>query len=206
MSNVPDEHRRYNPAKVDRLDNVQRLESQVGKDLLAELLALQGDEDLADLGSGTGFYTNIVAGMTSGTVYAVEIEPEMIDHYRQKGIPANVRIIQEDIRLVSLPAESIDAAYSIVTAHETNGDFNFPSLLKALRAPGRLVIIDWRTNPEGWESGPPSHERIETSQLVDSLSRFFEDVQYGDTGRYLFWVLASGLKQTPESSAGTPAQ
>jgi hypothetical protein len=77
-------------------------------------------------------------------------------------------------------------------------------LLKALRAPGRLVIVDWRANPDGWESGPPVHERIETIEVVNSLRRYFEEVEYGDTGHFLFWAVASGLKQTAELPGDAP--
>jgi predicted methyltransferase len=62
----------FNPDKARRLNDAGRLETQVGKETLVRLLGLDGDEDVADLGSGTGFYTDIVAGLTSGFVYAVE--------------------------------------------------------------------------------------------------------------------------------------
>lgn len=201
MSTADHEARRYDPGKADRLNNPKRLQTQVSDTELAALLELRGDESLADLGSGTGFYTDFAAALTSGTVYAVEISPEMIAAYEDRGVPANVKTIQGDITQVKLPLGSIDAAYSVVTYHETAGDLNFPALLAALRPPGKLVVVDWRKDPEGWESGPPAEERFTAQEVAESLTRYFEKVETGKFGRFLFWVVASGMR--PHTGAGT---
>ena len=85
------------PHRLQRLNDPRRLETQVSEHDLARLLALRGDEDVLDLGSGTGFYTDRIAALTTGTVYAVELQPEMNDHYRERGVPANVRLVHGDI-------------------------------------------------------------------------------------------------------------
>ena len=62
-----------------------RLETQLSEHDLARLLALRGDEDVVDLGSGAGFYTDRIAALTTGTVYALDIQPEMHEFYRSRG-------------------------------------------------------------------------------------------------------------------------
>jgi SAM-dependent methyltransferase len=176
----------FNPDKARRLNDVCRLETQVSKEALLHLLDLRGNEDVADLGSGTGFYTDIVAGLTSGFVYAVEFQAEMIDAYRERGVPDNVRLVQGDIRQLPLSVRSIDVAYSIAVYHETRGDLGLAVLLPALRPPGRLVIIDWRSDPESWESGPPARLRFDKADVAESLRPYFRSV-----GRFMFAVVAS---------------
>jgi SAM-dependent methyltransferase len=180
----------FNPDKARRLNDAGRLETQVGKETLARLLDLRGTEDIADLGSGTGFYTDIVAGLTSGLVYAVEFQSEMIDAYRERGVPGNVRLVPGDIRRLPLPEDSLDVAYSIAVYHETRGDLGLPSLLPALRSSGRLVIIDWRGDPETWESGPPAILRFDKEDVAASLRPFFQTVTAENVGRYMFAVVA----------------
>jgi hypothetical protein len=62
------DHARFRPEWAERLNNPHRLETQVSDAELARLLALTGHEDLIDLGSGTGFYTDRIAALTTGTV------------------------------------------------------------------------------------------------------------------------------------------
>jgi SAM-dependent methyltransferase len=181
----------FNPDKARRLNDAGRLETQVSAESLSRLLDLHGNEDVADLGSGTGFYTDIVAGLTSGVVYAVEFQAEMIDAYRERGVPANVRLVPGDIRRLPLPEESIDLAYSIAVYHETRGDLGLPSLLQALRPSGRLVVIDWRSDPQTWESGPPARLRFNKEDVAASLRPLFRAVVAENVGSFMFAVVAS---------------
>ena len=73
------------------LDDDARLE-ELSLERLERLLDLHGDEDLADLGSGTGFYAERLASRTTGTVFAVEFQPVMQDLHRAKGPGPNVRL------------------------------------------------------------------------------------------------------------------
>lgn len=91
------DHKLFRPERAAVLEDRSRLQVQLGEDELADLLALKGDEDVADLGSGTGFYTDRVAHLTTGTVYAVELQPEMLAIHREKGPPANVRHVRADL-------------------------------------------------------------------------------------------------------------
>lgn len=162
------------------------MHTQLSEEALARLLALRGDEDVADLGSGTGFYTDRIAGLTTGTVYAVELQPEMHDFYRERGLPPNVQLVLGDINDLPLPAASVDVACSIVSFHETGGSVGLPKLLHILRSRGRLVVIDWRRDPESWESGPPADLRFTKEEVVQKLAPFFDNVHAEEIGRFMF--------------------
>jgi hypothetical protein len=58
-------------ARMEHLNDVGRLTSQVSEADLARLLALLGNEDVLDLGSGTGFYTDRIAPLTTGTWHEI---------------------------------------------------------------------------------------------------------------------------------------
>jgi SAM-dependent methyltransferase len=185
------DHGLFNPEHLRRLNDANRLLTQVGEQDLVRLLALRGDEDVADLGSGTGFYTDIVAGLTSGAVYAVELQPQMAAAYREKGLPANVRLVETDLRSIPLPKDSIDVAYSVAVHHEIEGDLGLENLLPLLRAPGRVVIFDWRSDPDSWESGPPAALRFDKAAVAESLRPYFRDIRAENVGRSMFAVVAT---------------
>lgn len=186
------DHTLFNPERARHLSDPSRLQTQVSKSDLIHFLALRGTEDVADLGSGSGFYTDIVARLTSGVVYAVELQPTMNQAYRERGVPTNVRIIESDLRHPPLPPESIDVAYSVSVYHEVRGDLGLNDLLPLLRQPGRLVIFDWRTDPESWESGPPASIRFDKTAVAESLRPHFQHVDAQNVGRFMFVVTASG--------------
>lgn len=165
---------------------MRRLNTQVSEQELARLLALRGDEDVADLGSGTGFYTDRIATLTTGTVYAMDLQPEMHDLYRERGLPPNVRLVLGDVNDLPLPVASVDVACSIASFHETGGSVGLPKLLTILRPRGGLVVIDWRRDPESWESGPPADLRFTKEEAVHKLAPFFDTVHAEDLGRFMF--------------------
>lgn len=204
---------RIRPDHAHRLDDPRRLDTQVSEQDLVRLLALLGDEDVLDLGSGTGFYTDRMAALTTGTVYAVELQPEMNDHYRRRGVPANVRLVLGDMTALpvepagsgphaaplsatgetagaALPPASVDVVCTIATWHEVEGEVDLPGLANVLRPSGRLVVIDWRKDAESWESGPPRDIRFTKEAVADALAPYFSVASTEDLGRFMFAVVA----------------
>jgi len=184
-------HSTFRPQEAQRLNDVRRLQNQVSEQDLARLLALRGDEDVVDLGSGTGFYTDRIAGLTTGTVYALELQPEMNDLYRERGLPANVRLVLGDLTALSLEPASADVACSIATWHEIGGKLDLPGLVRILRPRGKLVLIDWRRDAESWESGPPKDLRSTKEEVVEVLAPHFVVSPAENLGRFMFAVAAA---------------
>ncbi len=212
---------RIRPDQGHRLDDPRRLETQVSEPDLARLLALRGDEDVLDLGSGTGFYTSRIAALTTGTVYAAELQPEMNNHYRRRGVPANVRLVLAD--MTALPVEpagadpgaspgagpgadpataageadgaallpaSVDVVCTIATWHEVDGKVDLPGLARVLRPGGRLLVIDWRKDPESWQNGPPEQVRFSKEEVAATLKSHFTVTSTENLGRFMFAVTA----------------
>ena len=167
---------------MQRLNDVARLDSQVSEADLAHLLALRGTEDILDLGSGTGFYTDRISPLTTGTVYALELLSEMNEHYRERGLPGNVQLLQGDMTALQFSAAgaepsagalapcSVDVAITIATWHEIGGRLDVPGLAKALRPGGRLIVFDWRKDPASWDNGPPEDVRYSTDEVSATLA------------------------------------
>ena len=227
-------HTAVTSGRLQRLNDPRRLETQLSEADLARVLALRGDEDLLDLGSGTGFYTNRIAALTSGLVYAVELQPEMNDHYRERGLPANVRLLLGDMTALPLapagagagdaagvarpgavrpgaePAtlspHTIDVACTIATWHEIGGRLDVPTLVRVLRPGGRLVVIDWRKDPEVFENGPPLEERSSAAEVAASLASYFPEITTEDLGRVMFALTARLQPASGRSSSAAVAE
>jgi len=112
-------------------------------------LALVPGMTVADIGAGTGFLTEILAGVVGpdGRVYAVDIKPEFVAHIRQRlddeGV-GNVTTVLCAADSVELDPQSIDLAFTSDTYHH----FEFPistlrSIYRALRPGGHLVVVDF---------------------------------------------------------------
>lgn len=119
------------------------------RDRIVQLLGLKAGTSVADIGAGTGIFTNkfSTAVGKSGRVYAVDIAKEFIDHIekqcRKQGIENVVGVVcRQDS--VTLPKKSIDVAFACDTYHH----FEFPqktlhSIHEALRPGGELIVIDF---------------------------------------------------------------
>ena len=120
----------------------------------------------------------------------------MTEAYRKRGVPSNVRLVEADVRELPLTPGSIDAAYSIVALHEMAGDMGMDRLLDSLRAPGRVVVVDWRMEPASWESGPPAARRVSNESALAIFEPYFETVTIEDLGSFMFALVARGRRAT----------
>jgi ubiquinone/menaquinone biosynthesis C-methylase UbiE len=133
-----------------------------------ELHALVGPHEgmtLADVGSGTGFYTDALAPHAE-TVYAVDVQSAMHDRYREKGVPDSVELVEAGAGDLPFAADALDAIVSTMTFHEFADPDALTEVARVLRPGGRLVTVDWDRDGAG-AAGPP---RDETYSLGDAVS------------------------------------
>jgi predicted methyltransferase len=108
---------------------------------------------MADIGAGTGLFTLHFAQAVgeSGTVYAVEIAKNFLEHIKGRAARASATNVQPILcteKSVELPEASIDLAFICDVYHH----FEFPAaslatLHRALKPGGQLVLIDFKRIP-----------------------------------------------------------
>lgn len=121
--------------------------------LLKQLAArLKPGDTACDLGCGNGFYTIPMARMVGekGKIFAVDIQPEMIDLLKEEVAGAklpmeNVVSIVNNAIDAKLPPESCDLILLVDVYHE----FSHPqqmlaSIRSALKKTGRVALVEFR--------------------------------------------------------------
>jgi SAM-dependent methyltransferase len=119
---------------------------QIGR--VMEILKIKEGSGVADIGAGSGWFTVRAARRVgvSGTVYAVEINPDYLKYIDERakrdGLP-NVHTVlgKEDDPL--LPAQSVDAVLILKAYHEIAEPIRLLIHLRGAMRPGALLgIID----------------------------------------------------------------
>ncbi|WP_245809764.1 class I SAM-dependent methyltransferase [Cohnella massiliensis] len=112
--------RRFNPEHMAKLDSPERKVALPPEPLL-EKLALNENATILDLGAGTGYFTIPAAGRTYATVYALDVEPRMLEVVRSKAEQQqlkNVRLIEGHLEQIPLEAESVVRVIPSLVLHE----------------------------------------------------------------------------------------
>lgn len=114
-----------------------------------EALNLRPTDTIADIGAGSGYFSfRIAKKVPQGLVYAVDVQPEMIDIIdflvkESPDLPVLPMLGSETSP--NLPPESINFALMVDTYHE----FNHPremmeNIVKALKPQGKVVLVEYR--------------------------------------------------------------
>ena len=154
----------YPLERADALEDPSRYRYCSREELLAAL-SVDSEDVVADLGSGTGFYTDDVAPFAE-QVYAVDVQEGMHDRYREKGVPENVGLVTAEVEDLPIPDDTLDAAFSTMTYHEFATPAALAELRRVLGPDGRLVTVDWAAEGAG-ESGPSREERFALDEAVE---------------------------------------
>jgi cyclopropane fatty-acyl-phospholipid synthase-like methyltransferase len=119
-----------------------------------DMLGIEPGKNVADIGAGSGWFTVRVARRVtgSGTVYAVDINPEAIHYINQRAkkdqLP-NIKTILSQPDDPRVPAGSIDAVLLLKTYHEVaHPVVLLRNLRSSLRPGAKIGIIDRNGNGE----------------------------------------------------------
>lgn len=113
-------------------------------------LGLKAGQIVADIGAGSGYYTQRMADAVgpTGKVYATDIQPGMLDILRRRVARAgltNVELILGTVDDPKLPASTLDLALMVDVYHELSEPQMFVRRLRAaLKPTGRLVLLEFR--------------------------------------------------------------
>lgn len=141
----------------------------------AKVLAIfgldRGVEDLVEFGCGYGTFTLAAAGIASGTVHALDIEPEMVDVVRQKCAEAGIANVQATVRDfvaegTGLSDNSMDAALLFNILHHTEPVALMKEALRVLKPNGMLAVIHWNYDPTT-PRGPAMEIRPKPEQCIE---------------------------------------
>jgi ubiquinone/menaquinone biosynthesis C-methylase UbiE len=124
--------------------------------------ALKEGSVVADLGTGSGFYTLAAAKAigSSGKIYAVDIDSDMLARIKDEADDMdlkNVEIIKGDLEKsggTKLADNSLDAILvSNILFQISNKDGLAKEVSRILKPQGRALVIDWKDSFGGL--GPP---------------------------------------------------
>ena len=117
-----------------------------------DLLGIEPGKNVADIGAGSGWFMVHAARRvtSSGTVYAVDINPEAIEYIDQRAKKEqlqNIKTILSKPDDPQIPANSIDAVLLLKTYHEVAHPIVLLRNLRSSLRPGaRVGIIDRNGN------------------------------------------------------------
>jgi ubiquinone/menaquinone biosynthesis C-methylase UbiE len=149
-----------------------------------DLLGIEPGRNVADIGAGSGWFTVRAASRlaSSGTVYAVDINPESIKYIEQRTTKEqlhNVRTILSKPDDPQLPSDSVDAVLLLKTYHEIAHPIALLSNLRSSLKPGAKVgIID--RNGDGGNHGVTKDQVIREAVQAGYELQSFQDFVKGD--------------------------
>jgi ubiquinone/menaquinone biosynthesis C-methylase UbiE len=191
------------PARHGRHGNPEDLDSYIGKmedpsraewqkpDEVLRALALRSGQVVCDIGAGPGYFTFPVARAVgeAGHVYAVDVEPRILEALRKRLRKTKLRNVTPVLALEDdplVPPASCDLILIVDTYHHfPDGPAYLRRLARSLRPGGRLVNIDFhkRELPVG---PPPEHKltreeflaQADAAGLALALEHTFLPYQY----------------------------
>ncbi len=140
------------------LDSPNRV-ARLRIDEIISRLRIRPGEVIADIGAGSGLYSLPLARAASpgGKVYAVDIEPGLLDHIAGQAREAQVTNVQTVLGEFSdpdLPATNVDLAFiNDVLHHIEHREEYLQNLSRYLKPSARVVIIDFHP-----ELSPHKHD------------------------------------------------
>ena len=164
------QHRFDDPARFAKSFDDSARDAWQMPDRVIAALRLPPAASVADIGAGTGYFTvRLAEAVPAGMVYAVDIEPAMIEHIRKRAAAAhleNVTAVLATPHDAKLP-RLVDAVIIVDTYHHIPDRTSyFRDLRKSLTPSGRVAIIDFRKDsPEG----PPPEFRFEADQITGEM-------------------------------------
>lgn len=136
---------------------------------ILEEAGVKEGERVADFGCGVGFFVMELSSIvgSTGKVFAIDIDRDMLDSLKSKALDSGTRNIYgilanlEEPGSTGLDSESVDVVLMINLLHLIkNKDVVFSEAQRILKRGGKMVLMDW--------SDKGQHNMLEKEDAVDS--------------------------------------
>ena len=144
---------------IKTLESPNRIAGLRVDEVVAKLRVSPG-QIVADLGAGTGIFSLSFARAVApgGRVYAVDIEPGLVEYIARKSTEQGVSNLQAVLGRVSdpaLPAADVDLAFiHDVLHHIEDRSAYLKNLARYLKPSARIAVIDFRPDRGGHRDQP----------------------------------------------------
>jgi ubiquinone/menaquinone biosynthesis C-methylase UbiE len=176
-----DTGRHRNPADLkeylEHLDSPDRDRDQKPQQVV-EALGLKPGMAVADLGSGSGYFTRrfVQAVTDRGKVYAVDVEPAMLayakDSLEHLAFPYTAEFILGQPDDPKLPAASVDLVFVCNVYHHLEDRTNyFAKVRAALKDGGRIAIIDFYHDERSGNVGFPKRHLVAKEIVISEMAK-----------------------------------
>ena len=130
---------------------LERSEREIEEDVatLIKNMKIKTDDTIADIGAGSGYHVFKMAPLADkGLVYAVDIQPEMLEAIELKKKSKrvfNVETVLGSAKSINLPKNSLDKVLLVDVYHEFSNPLEMiESIKNALKPNGLLFLIEYR--------------------------------------------------------------
>ncbi len=155
--------------------------------------------DIAEFGCGYGTFTVPAAKLVRGTVYAIDIEKEMISSTEEAAQRHDLKNVKTRLRDfvangTGLKNESVDYVMLFNILHVEHPDILLTESYRILRPQGRLGIIHWNYDPK-----TPRGPSMDIRPQPDDCVRWAERAGFSNAMRYDLRPYHYGIVLTKES-------
>jgi ubiquinone/menaquinone biosynthesis C-methylase UbiE len=149
------------------LEKPERAAWQKPDDVVAAL-NLHGNETVADLGAGGGYFTvRLAKALPRGRVYAEDTEPEMLRHIHHRALGegvGNVEVVAGKAADPLVPG-AVDLVFVCDVLHHVADRAAWLSALAREMKPGaRLALLEFKEGP--LPEGPPESVKLTRTQIL----------------------------------------
>lgn len=152
---------------IDFLEREDRIKWQK-PDVVIEALNFSGDEKIADVGAGSGYFSfPFASAIPQGKVYAIDIEPEMVRYIHHKTMMNDIKNIEAILAEPDdpkIPEDSDIVFICDVLHHIENKSLWLKKIHDQMKKGSRLVLIEFKEGdlPEG----PPEQIKISQNEII----------------------------------------
>lgn len=186
---------------IEVFEDSERDAWQMPDEVVRALPLPRRDATVADIGAGSGYFTRrLAAEVPEGRVYAVDVDGEFEDYLLANREAWGTPNIEPHLAMYDdpmLPSGGIDLVFAANTyAYIRDRVGYFDKVRSALRADGRLVLIEFRpdANPPGSIAPDPEH-RVSREAALAELAEAGFTLEREETFLPHQWFLV--LKPTP---------
>ncbi len=161
---------RFNPVHLDRLLSPER-QNMLPPEAVLDRIGHTEQTDLADVGSGPGYFTLPAAIRTTATVYGIDVQPEMLIALKERTAESgltNVKTVLGNAHQIPIDSGSVDCTLCAFVLHEVEQLSDALAELKRItKTGGNIGIIEWEKKPTAY--GPPVSERVAKDEMMQYL-------------------------------------